>query len=216
MYTSSGRIPIWKVLDYDESREFSDNPGRHKRHGLQGPIDDAFMSSFVCVRGTGKAWNSTSQQWADWTLDRFSAEFAQWMRGDIRVVDDSAVDEKLLSENHLILFGDPGSNAVLKKIVGELPLEWTKDRIRIGSEEWTSADHGLSLIFPNPLNPAKYVVINSGHTFHGSEFRSTNAMLFPRLGDIAVQKIAAGPIDGFNERPYGQGCFNAKWQLDGQ
>lgn len=123
----------WQVLEYDESRGFSNNSDSHKRHGLQGPIDDAFMSSFVCVRATGTPWDETSQQWANWTLDRFVKEFAQWMRGDIRIVEDTAVDEKLLAANHLILFGDPGSNAVLKKIVGDLPLNWTKESVRSGS-----------------------------------------------------------------------------------
>ena len=204
----------WQVLDYEDSRGFSSNPERHKRHGLQGPIDDAFMSSFVCVRGTGKPWNENAQQWANWTLDRFSQEFAQWMRGDVRIVDDSAVDDTLLATNHLILFGDPGSNALLKKILGDLPLEWTKDRIRIGKQEWTSADHGLSLILPNPLNPSKYVVINSGNTFHDKEFRSTNANLFPRLGDIAVQKITGGTSGGFDEQTVWADLFDANWQLD--
>ncbi len=204
----------WQVLGYEESRGFSSNPERHKRHGLQGPIDDAFMSSFVCVRGTGKPWNENAQQWANWTLDRFSKEFAQWMRGDVRIVDDSAVDDKLLATNHLILFGDPGSNAVLKKILRDLPLDWTKERIRIDKEQWVSADHGLSLIFPNPLNPSKYVVINSGHTFHEKEFRSTNANLFPRLGEIAVQKFAAGESGGFEEQTVWADIFDANWQLD--
>ena len=204
----------WQVLGYEDSRGFSSNPERHKRHGLQGPIDDAFMSSFVCVRGTGKPWNENAQRWADWTLDRFSKEFAQWMRGDIRIVKDSAVDEELMATNHLILFGDPGSNAVLKKILGDLPLEWTADRIRIGEQEWTAADHGLSLIFPNPLNPSKYVVINSGNTFHEKEFRSTNANLFPRLGDIAVQKFAAGESGEFDEQTVWADVFDANWQLD--
>ena len=204
----------WQVLDYDESRGFSNNPDRHKRHGLQGPIDDAFMSSFVCVRGTGTPWNETSQQWANWTLDRFSKEFAQWMRGDLQIVDDTAVDKKLLATNHLILFGDPGSNAALEKIVGDLPLKWTKESIRIGNREWSSADHGLSLIFPNPMNPSKYVVINSGQTFHDKEFRSTNAMLFPRLGDIAVQKFTAGQSGEFNEQTVWADVFDAHWQLN--
>ena len=204
----------WQVLDYEDSRGFSSNPERHKRHGLQGPIDDAFMSSFVCVRGTGKPWNENAQQWANWTLDRFSQEFAQWMRGDVRIVDDSAVDDTLLATNHLILFGDPGSNALLKKILGDLPLEWTKDRIRIGKQEWTSADHGLSLILPNPLNPSKYVVINSGNTFHDKEFRSTNANLFPRLGDIAVQKITGGTSGGFDEQTVWADVFDTNWHLD--
>ena len=205
----------WQVLGYEESRGFSRNHERHKRHGLQGPLDDAFMSSFVCVRGTGKPWNENAQQWANWTLDRFSQEFAQWMRGDVRTVDDSEVDEKLLAANHLILFGDPSSNAVLKKILGDLPLEWTKDRIRIGDQEWTAAEHGLSLIFPNPLNSSKYVVINSGNTFHEREFRSTNANLFPRLGDIAVQKFEVGKSGGFEEQTVWADVFDANWQLDG-
>ena len=204
----------WQVLGYEDSRGFSSNPEHHKRHGLQGPIDDAFMSSFVCVRGTGKPWNENAQQWANWTLDRFSREFAQWMRGDVRIVNDSAVDEKLMATNHLILFGDPGSNAVLKKILSDLPLKWTKDGIRIGNQEWASADHGLSLIFPNPLNPSKYVVINSGNTFHDREFRSTNANIFPRLGDIAVQKITADTSGGFDEQTVWADVFDTNWHLD--
>ena len=139
------------------------------------------------------------------------------MRGDVRIVDDSAVDDKLMATKHLILFGDPGSNAVLKKIVGDLPLEWTKDRIRIGEQEWASADHGLSLIFPNPLNPSKYVVINSGHTFHDKEFRSTNANLFPRLGDWAMMKILPGSDQWqstsleFPEEVIRAGYFDETW-----
>jgi len=203
----------WRVLDYEESREFSDNPDRHKRHGVQGPIDDAFMSSFICVRGTDTPWNKTSQAWADWTLDRFSKEFAQWMRGDLRIVDDTAVDDEILAHNHLILFGDPGSNLVLKRIVADLPIEWSRERIRIGNQEWKSADHSPSLIFPNPLNPAKYVVLNSGHTFHEKEFRSTNAMLFPRLGDIAIQQFTAKSSGGFDEKTEWADVFDNHWNL---
>ncbi|MEZ6031716.1 MAG: prolyl oligopeptidase family serine peptidase [Planctomycetaceae bacterium] len=206
----------WQLLDYGESRGFSDNPERHKRHGLQGPIDDALMSSFVCVRGTGDPWNGKTQRWADWTLTRFEEEFAQWMRGDIRVVDDSAVDEQLWADNHLILFGDPGSNSVLKRILADLPVEWTSEQIRIGQQQWACDSNGLSLIFPNPLNPAKYVVINSGHTFHEKEFRSTNAMLFPRLGDIAVQSFEELPNQGnFTEQTVWAEVFDANWRLAG-
>src|SRR5437867_1089515 len=31
----------------------SDAPGLHKRHGLQGPVDDAFLDSFIFVTPTG-------------------------------------------------------------------------------------------------------------------------------------------------------------------
>ena len=42
------------------------------------------------------------------------------------------------------------------------------------------------LIYPNPLNANRYVVLNSGHTFHAADYRGTNALLYPRLGDYAV------------------------------
>jgi dienelactone hydrolase len=205
--------PTWGLLNSDDSTEFPDNAERHKRHGLQGPIDDAFMSSFVCIRGTGQPWNENADQWSKWTLERFSLEFAQWMRADVRVIDDHVVDEETIARNHLILFGDPGSNAIIKRIFEQLPVAWTSDRLQIGNQTWPAADHGLSLIFPNPLNPAKYVVLNSGQTFHERDFRASNAWLFPRLGDIAVQKISAGKNGGFDEQTVWADVFDANWKL---
>ena len=203
----------WQVLDYDDSRGFGDNPEVRKRPGLQGPIDDAFMSSFVCVRGTGTAWNEDVNDWSKWTLDRFSAEFAQWMRGDVRMVDDVSLDDETIANNHLVLFGDPGSNTVLSRIVDRLPITWTKEKIRIGDQEWSAGDHGVSLIFPNPLNPSKYVVLNSGHTFHEKDCRASNAWLFPRLGDIAVQNVTPVGDDQIEEKTVWAGLFDARWQL---
>jgi len=203
----------WQVLDYDDSRGFSDNPEVRKRPGLQGPIDDAFMSSFVCVRGTGTPWNENVGAWSQWTLNRFAKEFAQWMRGAVQVVDDVRLDDEMIASSHLVLFGDPGSNAVLSRIADRLPIQWTKDTIRIGDQEWSARDHGVSLIFPNPLNPAKYVVLNSGHTFHEKDFRSSNAWLFPRLGDIAIQKISRGDSADFTEQTVHADVFDAAWRL---
>ncbi len=68
--------------------------------------------------------------------------------------------------HHLILFGDPGSNSVMAKIVGSLPVIWKGNTISISGSSYSTAEYGLSLIFPNPLNQKKYVVLNSGHTFH--------------------------------------------------
>ena len=206
----------WQVLDYDESRGFSDNLERRKRPGLQGPIDDAFMSSFICVRGTRTPWNKASADWSNWTLARFSNEFTQWLRGDVRIVDDVALDEEMIAANHLVLFGDPGSNSVLNKILDGLPIKWTKNKIQIGDQEWSSSDHGLSLIFPNPLNRSKYVVLNSGHTFHEKDFRNSNAWLFPRLGDIAVQKIKRVENVAFEEQTVWADVFDARWKLRGE
>lgn len=129
------------------------------------------------------------------------------------MVDDVRLDDEMIASHHLVLFGDPSSNAVLSRIVDRLPIQWTKDTLRVGEQEWSAKDHAVGLIFPNPLNPAKYVVLNSGHTFHEKDFRASNAWLFPRLGDIAVQKISRSTDGSFTERTVHADIFDAAWRL---
>lgn len=215
----------WYVLDYDTSKNFPANADGRKRHDMQGPIDDAFMSSFVCVKGTGSPWSTTHQQWADWTLARFDREFDKWLRGKIRVLDDQQVIEETIRDHNLILFGDPGSNSVLKRVLDSIPDEkrpvsWSKDALQVAGTTYDPETHGLAMIFPNPLNPRRYIVINSGHTFHEKDFKASNSWLFPRLGDIAVQKFSPKAADSdakggpnFEETTVWADIFNGGWRL---
>ena len=205
----------WNVLDYDSSRNFQKNVELNKRRNLQGPIDDAFMQPFVCVRGTGTPWTKSQADWARWTLDRFGREFDKWLRGRIRVVDDTAVSDKVIAANNLVLFGDPGSNSVMARVIRRLPVEWTREKIRVAGKSYDPATHGLSMIYPNPLNPNRYVVINSGHTFHEPDFKNSNSWLFPRLGDIAVQAFSRNKAGGYDESIKWAGLFDSAWQLAG-
>jgi hypothetical protein len=203
----------WEVLEYEESLEFPSNPERRKRRDLQGPIDDAFMQPFVCVRGTGEPWSDEHQQWADWTLSRFEQEFDKWMRGRIQVVDDTDVTQELIAHRNLVLFGDPGSNSLLSKVLDDLPIDWTEDGISVDGKTYDPATHGLSLIYPNPLNPQRYVVINSGMTTHEKDFKASNSWLFPKLGDIAVQSFERQEDDSFAESVEWATLFDSDWQL---
>jgi len=207
----------WIAWDYERSHKYAahDNSGDEprKRHELQGPIDDAFMQSFVCVAPTGKPWSVEQTEWAKWTLQRFAREFDQRLRGQVRLVNDTQVTDELIESHNLILFGDPGSNAVLAKIVDKLPCQWTRDQFELQGVAYKSSEHGLAMIYPNPLNPRKYVVINSGHTFHEPEFRASNATLYPRLGDIAVLKFVSQADGGYGETVLFADIFDARWKL---
>ncbi len=205
----------WNVLGYDESRNFQKNLDGNKRRDLQGPIDDAFMGPFICVRGTGVAWSKAQAAWANWTLDRFGREFDKWLRGRIRIVDDQSVSDEMIANNNLILFGDPGSNAVMARVLAKLPVEWTRKAIKVAGRTFLPDKHGLSLIYPNPLNPRRYVVINSGHTFHTKDFKASNSWLFPRLGDIAVQEFRRREAGGYDETIAWAALFNSGWLLSG-
>lgn len=203
----------WEVLSYDESRDYQENGQGRKRHGLQGPIDDAFMSSFICVRGTGKAWSDSHQAWADWTLQRFEQEFDKWMRGKIRIVNDVDVTPEMMEHSHLILFGDPGSNSLISKVIDQLPLNWTPEELEVSGTVYDASQHGVAMIYPSPLNPNKYIVLNSGMTTHEADFKASNSWLFPKLGDVAVLKFAASD-QGFTESVQWADLFTGDWLLE--
>jgi hypothetical protein len=214
----------WRLLSYDESREFQSNPDLRKRHGLQGPIDDAFMSSFVVVKPSGAPqsfsrtplgvpWSASHARYADWSLARFEREWDKYLRGKLRIIQAEDATPEVIERNHLVLFGDPGSNPLLAKILPELPIEWTKDAITVAGKTYDPNTHSVALIYPNPLNPQKYVVLNTGHSFHADAFEGTNALLYPRLGDIAVLNFTEDPKATFKEQPAWAALFDTNWEL---
>ncbi|GAC1468090.1 MAG: prolyl oligopeptidase family serine peptidase [Isosphaeraceae bacterium] len=208
-FSANGKEGGWRLLDHDESRAVEQNVGRAKSRGVQGPIDDAFTGSFLCVRGTGNPWSPAVGRWSATRLDQFRAEWSVWMRGEARVKDDHAVTAEDIENHHLILFGDPGSNRWIARFLDDLPtLTWTRALVTLAGESYNAGDHVPVLIAPNPLNPLRYVVLNSGHTFGVEEFKGTNALLFPRLGDHAVLQT-----DGRNDRVKISGYFDERWSL---
>jgi len=56
-----------------------------KRHGLQGPIDDAFMDRFIMVRPTGQSPNAKVGQWAAAELRHAIDHWRRQFRGEARV-----------------------------------------------------------------------------------------------------------------------------------
>jgi dienelactone hydrolase len=178
----------WELLDHDLSLSLQRNERAEKQPGLQGPIDDAFTAAFLCVRGTGTPANPKVQSWADARLKQFADNWARSLRGELRIKNDVDVTDQEIEENHLILFGDPGSNLLIARVLPELPLKWSATEVELGGK-FSASDHSPVMIAANPLNHLRYVVINSGHTFGAKEFAGTNALLYPHLGDFAVIKI---------------------------
>jgi dienelactone hydrolase len=165
-------------------------PVSGKRHRLQGPIDDAFMDPFIVVNPP----------------ENFRRDWAKWMRGDLNVRQADGVTSEDMAANNLILFGDRDTNPLIRKINSGLPIRWEGSEIVAGNQHYSADKYSFALIYPNPLNPERYVVINSGYTFGETEFHGTNALLFPRLGDWAV-------INKADRSVVAAGLFGERWQL---
>jgi hypothetical protein len=202
----------WSLLEYLPSLgELRRNYGV-KRPGLTGPIDDAFTGPFLCVRGSGKPWSRELAAYANWSLDRFAREWDKYLRGKLPVKQDTEVTESDIADSNLVLFGDPGSNRVLRDLVARLPIKWTEQSIEFAGRHFSPREHAVVLIYPNPLNARRYVVTNSGHTFHEPQFNASNAQLFPRLGDYAVLKFSPRDAGGFDESTVTADIFDEQWR----
>jgi hypothetical protein len=183
-----------------------------KAAGLQGPIDDAFTGSFLCVQGTGKPWNEDVEEHARASLARFKAEWSKYLRGDLPIKDDAKVTAEDIASKNLILFGDPGSNSLIEQVAPKLPFEWTEKTITWMGEKKDASNHVPVLIYPSPLATDRYVVLNTGHTFHADAFEGTNALLYPRLGDHALLQLTAAKKAPLIVEVQGAGLFDDHWR----
>jgi hypothetical protein len=178
---------------------------------LQGPIDDAFRSRFVVSPPEQEGLHAAVTRHAAASADRFAAEWDKYFRGRVQTRTARQLGDR--PTGNLVLFGDPGSNPLLAKVVQKLPITWTKDKLVVNGVEYDPKTHVPVLIYPNPLNPSYYVVINSGHTFRAADLKGTNALLYPRLGDWAVLKVAPTEKDPAAAEVVAAGLFDEFWQF---
>jgi dienelactone hydrolase len=187
-------------------------PGRSKNWKTCGPIDHAFMSGFLHVRPTGKPQHEKVAEWCKSELEHAQGYWRQIFRGEAPVKDDTAITDGDIANRNLVLWGDPASNAVLKRIVAKLPVEWTKEKLVFGGKNYDPAKTAPVLIFPNPLRPDKYVVLNSGVTFRESAM-GTNSQQTPKLPDWAIVDLETPPGPDWPGKILDAGFFDEEWKF---
>ena len=200
-----------KIDGHWKSVPSNDDGTLRKRPGLQGPIDGAFMDRFLMVRPTGPPINDKVGKWTAAEMKHAIDHWRRQFRGEARVKDDKDITGADIAAHNLILWGDPGSNAVLDKIVAALPVKWDKGSVRLGTVTFDSSHHVPVLIYPNPLNPQWYVVLNSGFTFREYDYLN-NARQVPKLPDFAVVDISVPPSSRAPGRIVEAGFFDEHWQ----
>ncbi|MDB5350000.1 MAG: prolyl oligopeptidase family protein [Planctomycetota bacterium] len=206
----------FRVSFHKEGKEWMAGPrratGLRKKHGLQGPIDDAFLERFTFVRPTGTSKNEKVTAWVKSEGDRAVRRWRTQMRGDAIVRDDTAVSDADIASSNLVLWGDPESNAVLKKIADKLPIRWDGDNVVVGEKTYSAADHVPILIFPNPLNAEKYVVLNSGFTYREYDDLN-NARQVPKLPDWAIVDVRTPPNSRYPGKIVAADFFDEAWKI---
>ena len=170
------------------------------------------MDAFIMVRPTGQPLNAAVGQWANTELAEAAFHWRRYFRGEARVKDDSAITDADIKNSNLVLWGDPSSNKLLARIADKLPIQWSAKEIKVGDKIYNATKHVPAFIFPNPLNPSRYVVINSGFTFP-QYAAASNSQQTPKLPDWAILDMSVPLAD----RVGGKGVvdanfFGEKWE----
>lgn len=186
--------------------------GLRKRHGLQGPIDDAFLDSFIFVQPSGPCRSKEVDDWSKAEFNHAVTHWRQQMRGDAIVKRDTEITDADIVSSNLVLWGDSQANAVLAKIAERLPIRWTSERIVAGDRSFDGGHHALIAIHPNPLNPDKYVVLNSSFTYREYDYLN-NARQVPKLPDWAIVDVRTPPNSRFPGKVVDADFFDERWQL---
>jgi dienelactone hydrolase len=180
-----------------------------KRPGLQGPIDDAFFDRFVIVEPSKRLGTAASDDWIRRELNRLKVEWRGQFRGEPLVVRAEDLNEQHL-QAHIIAFGDPSNNPFLARIQDTLPVSWEDERIRFAGLDWERETVVPLLVYPNPLNPGRYVVLNSGFTFRGYGSNATQVPMLPDYAFVDTRTPADTNVPGAVVHA---GFFDETWKV---
>ena len=144
-------------------------------------------------------------------LERAITEWRRVFRGDAIVKDDMAITPDDIANANLVLWGDPTSNAMLAKTLPSLPVQWTKEAVVLGKPESSHPHYMPVLIYPNPLNPKRYIVVNSSFTFRMGS-RTSNSLQTPKLPDWALVDLRTPPSETDPGLIYDAGFFDEQWK----
>jgi predicted esterase len=185
-------------------------PGVSKRAGLEGPIRDAFRGPLAFVYGT---LDTRQARAAREVAEHFRARYS----GDARfpLVADVALSKELASSHSLFVVGSAESNGVLKSLDSALPIGIARGGMRLGGRVIAGdAELGTIFVYPNPKNPARYVVAVEASDARGLYRAMSLPLQLPDfvVFDSKVASAAGQQILG-DAQVLAAGYFDRTWAL---
>jgi len=169
-----------------------------KRPGLQGPIDDAFMAPFIVSVPKNRAPSAKHQRWIEFEIQHFKKRWKELFRGELRIKNELELTKEDHANYNIIAWGTPQNSALVRSVI-----KYASDHDPLNQV--------VSMIRPNPINPKKYLVVNSGPTFRENHDR-TNSLQNPKFGDWVIIDLRADPDGETPGKIISSGFFDEKWE----
>ena len=196
--------------------------GMVKSARLEGPIEAAFLSHFIIAYGTvGDDSNEVEVNEAE--ARKLAAHWARWASGRAIVKRDVDVTSDDIANANIVLIGNLKSNHIVRQVNSFLPI-----RFDVGSNAVLMAnglrfegdDVGINLVYPNPLNPKKLIVILGGTTWKGTfdvvrrfgNWFDWGVLDHRKWYDFAIYDARTRDAEAF----LAVGFFDQDWMLSGE
>jgi hypothetical protein len=190
---------------------FPREQGMVKRPGMSGPLTDAYYGRMVHVYGTqrpehAKALKELAHKGArGWPLWLWTVEQ--------EVVADSEVTAELARDAHLVLYGTPGDNLLLDRLMPKLPIRVEGAAVVAGEKRFESKGVGARFIYPNPESPERYVTVFAAPTLDGVRRGHNLPDFVPDYVVYDAVSAAQRPRLTPAKPPLLRGFFDGGWQL---
>ena len=180
-----------------------------KKAGSSGPIDDIWFEPLLFVYGTADPDETAlSKRLAEALADQGAGET---VRFPVRA--DAAVTDEDLAAYSIVLVGTPRGNSLLARMQGALPIRALDGAIEAGGKRYEGPTVAAAFIAPNPLNPARYVLVRTGASREALFYADHLPSLLP---DWIVYDASSWPEKGgsvLEGRPVlAAGFFDREWK----
>jgi dienelactone hydrolase len=167
----------------------------HKTPSLPGIATDFYLTPFAVVIGTSSKdpdMVALCKEKAQGFIDAWK----DWQKFSPRVFLDSEITDADIARYSLMLIGGPEANRVSAKLAAKLPLRLTADSVRIDGKEFKVKDAAVQMLYPNPMNAARYVWLFAGTSTNGMFFTAPD----PYRRDDFDYLVMDGRVPAFKQR----------------
>jgi dienelactone hydrolase len=186
----------------------------HKNARLPGSTADFTATPFAVVIGTSskdKEMVALCRQKAKTFVDGWR----DWQKQEPRVFQDTELQDADMARYSLMLVGGPDANRVTAKLAARLPLQLAKESVTIDGKTFAAKDAAVQLLYPNPLNPERYVFVVAATSTDGMYFSGATATNLPEWDYV----VTDGRIPAFGQKASAlqsrvvSGTFDSNWRF---
>jgi dienelactone hydrolase len=187
-----------------------------KTASVAGPMNDVRTTPFALVVGTISP-DPMMRQLCTQKAEALASDWKNWQHVALRMYKDTEIPEAELSQYSLLLIGGSDANAVTRKLAGSLPLRISGDEISIDGRSFQAPDAAVTMVYPHPLNPERYVLLAASTSPAGMYFFNP---LDTDLGVFDFAIVDGAIANSQRGRPpekirIAAGLFDRNWRIAG-